>query len=75
MTEIIEREFIKIKFVYTDQWGQETEYSKTISTESLEVSSELQILVEEFKTFAKTATGYLDEAIENAIIFKDPDQN
>ena len=73
MTEYKEQDFIKIEYSYTDQWGQETKYSKTISIENLVDCSELELLVQEFKTFCKSTTGYLDKTIDKAIIFKNPD--
>ena len=63
---MLEKDCIKIKFKYTDDYGHKTRLKKIISSNVLEDISGLDILVDEFKIFLLSC-GFTQDGVDSRI--------
>ena len=59
---MIEKEHVNISFSFTDEFDQKSEMNKTISMDSIDLSSQFEVLVEEFKNFM-LMTGFAQSSV------------
>ena len=66
----MEQNYLKFWFSYTDEYGQESELNKTLSTISLEEENELSLLLSQFKLFLISA-GFSELQVDKISLEKD----
>jgi len=66
----MEEKMLKISFSYTDEFGQESLTTKTLTTACIEDYSDFELLVDEFKLFLR-ASGFSEDLVNTIKIIED----